>query len=136
MDWKEVSRIVGGTGELKNSVYHITVPRSDLMVNVEGMPVPTEAGLASVFHLWICPCGKTVMFGEFCLADYESNDVIDALRAGGVRVTAVSNMLIGEHPRLVGVRFYAEGEPLVMAKTLKAALDCTGDARTAKQPLP
>ena len=135
VDWKEVDRTLGVTGELKKGVYHVTIPRDDLNVNVEGMPVPTEAGLASVFHFWVCPCGKTVMTGEFCLADYETDDVIDALRGATVRVTSVSNLLLGEQPRLIGLRFYAEGDAVGMARALKEALKNVGDARTAKQPL-
>jgi hypothetical protein len=135
IDAKALSAILGVNGDLKNSIYHVTVPREDLSVSVEGMFVPVDAGLASVFHFWVCSCGKTVVYGEFCLADYEVNDVVDALRAGGVRVTSVSNLLIGEQPKLMGVRFYAEGDGPELAKAIKAALNNTGEARNAKQPL-
>lgn len=135
IDGKAIAAILGVTGELKNAVYHVTVPRDDLNVNVEGMFIPTEAGLSSVFHFWVCPCGKTVMCGQFCVADYEANDVVDALRAAHVRVTSVSNLFIGESPKLMAVRFYEEGDATEMAKAIKAALKNTGEARNAKQPL-
>jgi hypothetical protein len=134
-DWKEISSIVGVEGVLHKDVYEITVPRKDLHVTVIGEPIPPEAGMASVFHLWLCTCGKTVLYGEFCLPDYEVSDVMDALRSGGVQVTGISNILISERPHLLSVHFYAEGEPKSLAQTLKAALDCTGDARSVKQPL-
>ncbi len=136
-DWNQVANIVGVQGILVHkTVYQITVPRDDLMVNVIGIPIPSEAGLASVFHLWFCSCGKTVVYGEFCLPDWEANDVVDALRSGGMEVTSISNLLVGAHPHMLSVRFYAEGEALHLAKTLKAALDCTGEARSVKQPFP
>src|SRR4051812_22890221 len=54
--WAEVRRILQRDGEERDGVYTITVPREDWDVGIEGMSVPTGAGLASVFHFYICPC--------------------------------------------------------------------------------
>ena len=134
-DWNQVWQVLGHKGVLRGKVYEVVVPRDDLMVNVDGMPIPSDAGIHSVFHIWVCPCQKILTMGEFCLVDYETADVIDALRAGSIYVTSVSTILVEEHPRLVAVRFYGEGSGVELAKTLKAALDCTGDARTVKEPM-
>jgi hypothetical protein len=135
-NWDQIAEIVGVRGVLHNTVYQITVPRKDLKITVIGEPVPTEAGMASVFYLYHCTCGKTIVYGEFCLPDYEVPDVTGVLIDGEMQVTGISNLLIGTyHYHMLGVHFYYEGDPLDIAKTLKAALNCTGEAREVKQPL-
>ncbi len=133
--WPQVSKILGRPGELKDGVYTITVPREDLDVRIEGMEVPTGAGLASVFWFYQCSCGRTSLVGQFVTADYEANDVIDALRAGQMKVASLSPLLLYEKPKLLLIRFQAEGDPAAMAKTLHEALRWTGKERMAPQKM-
>ena len=136
-DWKPVADAVGAAGELKDHVYTITIPRTDLDVEIEGMLIPAGAGLAHRFHFFICPCGKTILVGEFCVPEYEANDVIDALRAGAIlRVGSASNLFVGDRPKMMAVRFQGEGDGVQMAKLLKEALRWTGEARNRKAPAP
>ena len=98
-----------GTLDLNTGVYTITVPRDDWTIMIEGMEVPTAAGLESVFHFYYCPCGKTNVVGQFCVLDYESNDVIDALRAARIEIASVAPMLLHTRQAPVLIRFFAEG---------------------------
>jgi len=70
------------------------------------------------------------------VAEYESNDVIDALRGGMMKVASVAPMLQGEHPRMTIVRFQGSGGSQQLAKTLKSALEWTGEARMAPATKP
>jgi hypothetical protein len=111
-------------------VYTITVPRNDLNVSIDGMPVPTAAGIASTFRFYRCTCGKMSILGEFIVVDYEANDVIDALRPGNlIRITAVSPIAIGDKPKLLSVRFHGEGEPAPLATLIRQAMRWTGEER-------
>src|SRR5579875_2753442 len=56
--WDAIAKALERKGVLHEGVYTITVPRDDLEVRIEGMPMPTAAGIASVFHFYRCPCGK------------------------------------------------------------------------------
>src|SRR5688572_11109173 len=107
---KQIADALQREGEFENGVYRVVIPRDDLYVSIEGMDVPTAAGVESDFRFYHCPCGKTNIVGQFCLADYETNDVVDELREGQIEVTSVGAMLLHEKPRLVIVRFQAEGE--------------------------
>ncbi len=78
--WKTITTTLQRDGVRKDAVLLVTVPRDDLYVAIDGMDVPTAAGVESSFSFWHCSCGKTSVIGHFCVADYESNDVIDALR--------------------------------------------------------
>jgi hypothetical protein len=132
--WTQVSDILQRRGRQAGNVYTITVPRNDLTVSIEGMEVPTGAGIESVFHFYRCSCGKTAMVGEFVVADYEANDVAYALQKQNILISSMGPYLIFEKPRLMSVRFQAEGDARQLARVIKAALDWTGKNRMASKP--
>jgi hypothetical protein len=130
----ELDKTFGGKGEVKDGVYRLVTPRPDLFVTLNGMDVPTGAFLESDFRFWHCPCGKALVNGQFVVADYEANDVIDELQVGHLEIAAVGPLLLNERPRLMLIRFQGEGEAKQLATTLKSALSYTGEARN--QPAP
>lgn len=134
-DWSAVAKVLGRQGTVVGDVYHVTVPRDDLFVTIEGMEVPTQAGLSSDFWFYRCSCGHISLVGQFTVADYESNDVIDALRAGQMKIAALAPMLQYEKPHILLIRFQGEGDAGAMAKTLREALRWTGKERMAPRKM-
>lgn len=134
-DWSAVVKTLGRRGTVVGDVYHVTVPRDDLFVSIEGMEVPTRAGLSSDFWFYRCSCGHISLVGQFTVADYESNDVIDALRAGQMKIAALAPMLQYEKPHLLLIRFQGEGDAGAMARTLREALRWTGKERMAPRKM-
>ena len=135
-DWHPVEAAVGSPGAFKDDVFSIVIPRGDLDVAVDSMAVPAAAGISSQFYFFHCTCGKTRVVGQFCCADYEANDVVDAIRAGAmIQVAGMGPMFVSDRPRVTIVRFQGEGDALALAKLLKAGLNWTGDARTSTQPV-
>lgn len=134
-DWSAVAKALGRQGTISGDVYHVTVPRDDLFVSIEGMEVPTQAGLSSDFWFYRCTCGHISLVGQFTVADYESNDVIDALRAGQMKIAALAPMLQYEKPHLLLIRFQGEGDAGAMAKALREALRWTGKERMAPRKM-
>ena len=136
--WKAISVALGKAGELKDGVYTVTFPRDDLEVEIEGNLVPPAAGIASEFRFYRCPCGRINVVGQFVVADYEANDVIDALRQppdARIEVASVGPLLVHERPRLTLVRFFGENKRGgALAGTLRTALSWTGKERMAPQP--
>lgn len=127
--WKQVAQTLGKAGELKDGVYTVTFPRDDLNVRIDGMDVPTGAGIESAFHFYQCSCGKTVVIGQFVCADYEANDVAYALQKENLIVSAIGPYLLYEKPRLMVVRFQAEGKPEPLAAAINSAIQWTGKHR-------
>ena len=75
--------------------------------------------------------------GQFCVAEYEANDVMDALRStAGLKIVSVAPMLLEETPRILSLRFQGEGGAQQLAATLREALDWTGEARMAPASQP
>lgn len=131
--WKQIADTIGKPGELKDGVYTITLPRDDLTVRIEGMDVPTAAGIESSFKFYQCSCGKTVVLGQFVLPDYEANDVAYALQKEDILVSSMGPYLLYEKPRLMMVRFQAEGKPGPLASAIHSALQWTGKNRMPAQ---
>lgn len=127
--WEQISAVLGKPGELKDGVYTITLPRDDLNVRIDGMDVPTAAGIASTFRFYICSCGKTVVIGEFVCADYEANDVAYALQKENLLISSMGPYLLYDKPHLMAVRFQAEGRPQPLAMAIKSAIEWTGKNR-------
>ncbi len=129
-DWKVLDAVVGSAGTLKDDVYTFAVPRADLDVTVDGMGVPAAAGLQSEFRFFRCSCGKMRVVGQFCCADYEANDVVDAIRPGAlIQVGGMGPMFTNDRPHLTLVRFQGEGDATALAKLLKSGLGWMGVAR-------
>jgi hypothetical protein len=135
-DWKDLDAAIGVAGSLQDNVYTFTLPRNDLHLLVEGMEVPPAAGVASVFHFFVCPCGKIRVVGQFCCADYEANDVMDTIRTGdAIRISGMAPMFIDDKPHLLLISFQGEGDGVALAKLLQSGLKWIGAARTATQPI-
>ena len=128
-DWNVVAETLGTPGVLKDGVYLVTVPRDDLNVRIEGMDVPAAAGIASTFYFYKCSCGKTVVIGNFIVADYEANDVVYALQKLNILVSSIGPYLLYDNPRLTCVRCQAEGHPHELAEGIKSALQWTARNR-------
>jgi hypothetical protein len=125
-------------GVERDEVITFTVPRDDLLVSTRDIgTIPTAAGMASTFHFFRCPCGKLNVVGDFLVADYEANDVVDELRqVPDIQVASVAPVLLMEHPRLLSVRFAGQASADDVARAVRAALDRTGDARNPKPNRP
>ncbi|HET6246853.1 MAG TPA: DUF1259 domain-containing protein [Tepidisphaeraceae bacterium] len=135
--WPDVAKALERPGIVKDGIDIFTIPRDDLDVTIDGMGIPTGAGIASVFYFYRCPCGKMNVAGQFVVADYEANDVVDALRKNAaMSVASVAPLLLYARPQLLVVRFQGEGEPAVMAGILREALRWTGKERMAPEPPP
>jgi hypothetical protein len=130
----QLDETFGRKGEVTDGVYRLVTPRPDLFVTVNGMDVPTGAFLESDFRFWRCPCGKALVNGQFVVADYEANDVINELQLGHVEIASLGPLLLNEHPRLLLIRFQGEGDAGQLAKTLKSSLSYTGAARNKPAP--
>ena len=132
-EWVRVSQTLGRRGVVDGDVYTITIPRDDLEVRIEGMEVPTRAGLQTTFWFYRCSCGKTAVVGQFVVTDYEVNDVVYALQKENILVSTVAPLLMYDKPRMMLVRFQAEGQAEFLARALQSALQWTGKQRMAPQ---
>ncbi|HWP99612.1 MAG TPA: DUF1259 domain-containing protein, partial [Vicinamibacterales bacterium] len=124
LDTQAIARALGREGQLIGDVYRVSLPRSDLAVTVRGVTV--RPGLALGSWMAFRPAGGAVVaHGDLVLLASEVNPVISRLLAGGLRVTALHNHLIGESPQVLYLHFWGRGEAEALARSLAEALRAT-----------
>jgi hypothetical protein len=134
--WRSIAAALGKSGDLRDGVFTVVFPRADLDVTFQGNDVPPAAGIQSDFRFYRCTCGMINVIGQFVVADYEANDVIDALRQGRMEVASVGPLLLHERPRLLLVRFQGESHHGAdLGRALRDALSWTGPERLAPQKI-
>lgn len=134
-EYKEVFTILGKQGDYASSVLKINIPRNDLSVTIQGMPVPVALGFGGWVAMSKGEGGRTVMMGDLVLVEKEVNPVMSALLDNGIDVTALHNHFFFEEPRIFYMHVMASGAPSDLAHKLKPALNLMGQgSKSASSP--
>jgi len=131
--YKEVLSFLGKSGDFKDNVLKVNIPRNDIAVTVAGLSTPTPFG----FGGWIALTKGTamdVMMGDLVLLQDEVNPVMSALLDNGLEVTALHNHFFWDEPRMVYMHVHGHGSPMDIARKVKPALDLIG--KQTKPPSP
>lgn len=129
-DWSAAEKILGRAGKVQDGILRIGFPRTDIHAHIGRTPLLPAAALGSWAAFRASGSG-VVSDGDLVLLDDEVNPVITNLQEHGFQITALHNHLIGEHPQIMYLHFFARGALTPIAQTLKAALAQT---RTPMQP--
>jgi uncharacterized protein DUF1259 len=125
LDTAQIESILGRAGRLMGGgVFQVGVPRAEAITE-NGLELLPAMGVTTVLNFQPTADGKAAITGDFALLAGEVNPVIQALRAGGIEVTAIHNHALGDDPRLFYLHFWANDDPLKLARGLRAALDQT-----------
>src|SRR6266404_1356517 len=127
-DYQEVLKIVGKSGDYKQNVLKVNVPRNDLHVTIADYPVPTPFGFGGWFALTKGDGENDVMMGDLVLLEDEVNPVMSALLEHGLEVTALHNHFFWEKPRVYFMHVHGHGKAVDLADEIKPALDLIGHA--------
>ncbi|MBI3802132.1 MAG: DUF1259 domain-containing protein [Nitrospirae bacterium] len=117
---KKLDATLGREGKVKGTVIQYGFPRKEA-IRVKGVEIPPFMGLATAIHFQLGK-EKAATTGDFVLIEKEVSPVTQALREGGIEVTALHNHLLGEEPRLFFMHFWAVGSSTALAEGLKKAL--------------
>ncbi|MGD0461397.1 MAG: DUF1259 domain-containing protein [Tepidisphaeraceae bacterium] len=124
--WRQLTQSLHGRQIPSDESFAVIVPRSDIDLESEMGQIPISAGIASKFYFFRCPCGKVKIVGEFVVCDYETGDVLDAIRGGQFDVVSIAPIVQNTRPSIVSIRFQAEGDGEDLVKALRDALGHTG----------
>ena len=124
-DWKAVEDAMGRSGVPQPfEVHRFNFPRSDMKVTASGVALKPAFALGS----WVAfkRHGQGAMaMGDLVLKESEVTPVITRLQQGGVEQTAIHHHVLHESPRVIYVHVHAHGDPVDIAKTIRAALALT-----------
>jgi len=120
-DLSGVSAVLGQPGRAFGTVQKFGWPRTDLDVTIRGTKVSAPLALGS-WAAFVPATSGAMAMGDLVLRAAEVNPVIRELQRGGFEISAVHNHLLGESPQVLYVHYMGSGDPVALAKTLKAAL--------------
>ncbi|MDO8680660.1 MAG: DUF1259 domain-containing protein [Acidobacteriota bacterium] len=121
-DYQAVLTALGRTGDFKDAVLKVNIPRSDLRVTINARPAPTPFGFGGWVALTKSTDGADVMMGDLVLTEDEVNPVMSALLANGLDVTALHNHFFWEQPRIFYMHVHGHGKAADLAAQLKPAV--------------
>jgi hypothetical protein len=123
--YKAVLDTLGKTGDFKDNVLKVNIPRNDVSITVANVKTPTPFG----FGGWVAltkGTGMDVMMGDLVLTQDEVNPVMSALLDNGLEATALHNHFFWDEPRMFYMHVHGHGSPAELARKLKPALDLIG----------
>jgi hypothetical protein len=121
LDTAAVARALGAGGKVSGGVYQVSVPRRET-IRERGNEVPPSMGVATAINFQPTGAGKAAITGDFVMRASEVNDVIRALQAGGIEVSALHSHMLTEEPRLFFMHFWANDDAVRLAGSLHEAL--------------
>ena len=124
-DWKAVEQALGKPGQVQaGDVFRVGMPRTDLSVNVKGVPV--KAGFALGSYAAFRQLGdRAMVMGDLVLLDQEVPGVMSGLFSGGLEVTAVHNHLNEMSPHVMYMHYEGHGDAVQLARALRQALSAS-----------
>ena len=131
--YKAVLDTLGKTGDFKDNVLKVNIPRNDLSITVANVKTPTPFG----FGGWVAltkGTGMDVMMGDLVLTQEEVNPVMSALLENGLEATALHNHFFWDEPRMFYMHVHGHGTPADLARKLKPALDLIGKGGRGAAP--
>jgi hypothetical protein len=131
--YKAVLSSLGKTGDYKDGVLKVNIPRNDLKVTIKGRALPTPFGFGGWVALAKGSEGHDVMMGDLVLTEDQVNPVMSALLDNGLEVTALHNHFFWEQPRIFYMHVHGMGAPADLAAKVRPALAII-DAAVAKAP--
>src|SRR3954466_14254664 len=124
--YKQVLETLGKTGDFKDNVLKVNIPRNDLTVTVANVKTPTPFGFGGWIAMTKGTGGGGVMMGDLVLLQDEVNPVMSALLDNGLDVTALHNHFFWDNPRIYYMHVHGHGSAADLARKVKPALDLIG----------
>ena len=122
-EYKALMTALGKTGDFKDGVLKVNIPRNDLKVTIKQRPAPTPLGFGGWVALTKGDGGHEVMMGDLVLTEDEVNPVMSAVLSNGLDVTALHNHFFWEQPRIFYMHVHGMGNAADLAKRIKPAID-------------
>ena len=132
-EYKAVLTTLSKTGDFKDGVLKVNLPRHDLRVTISQRPAPTPFG----FGGWIAMTkgtGADVLMGDLVLTEDEVNPVMSAVLDHGLDVTALHNHFFWEQPRIFYMHVHGSGSAADLARRVKPALELIDQSVKRPQP--
>ena len=133
-DYKAVLASLGKSGDFKDGVLKVNIPRNDLRVTIGGRLAPTPFGFGGWIALAKGTAGHEVLMGDLVLTEDDVNPVMSAVLDNGLDVTALHNHFFWEQPRIFYMHVHGTGAAADLASKIKPAIDLIDQAMKRAAP--
>lgn len=127
-EYQAVMKALGKTGDYKDNVLKVNIPRNDVRVTIAGRPAPTPLGFGGWVALTKGSEGHDVLMGDLVLTEDEVNPVMSAALTAGLDVTALHNHFFWDAPRMYFMHVHGTGTAAELATRIKPAIDLIDQA--------
>jgi Domain of Unknown Function (DUF1259) len=122
IDGKEIEKIIGHTGQASSGMFKVVIGRAATM------PCGCEARKEMGVNTWAAFAGSpdnAFVDGDFAVLESELQNVLSALRAGGINIVAIHHHMTDEKPRVLFLHYWGKGPAKQLAQVIKSGLDKT-----------
>jgi Domain of Unknown Function (DUF1259) len=119
-----IDNALGATGTNDGGIYKFTFAR-DETITMDQHVLNPAMGVTTALNFQPTGGGRAAINGDFVMTADEVQDVIEALRAGGIQIVELHNHSLDDEPRLFYMHFWANDDAVKLAQTLRHALDAT-----------
>jgi hypothetical protein len=124
LDTTGIDTALGRKGTPDNGIYKFTAARTDTITD-DGHLVPPGFGVTTGINFQPVGGGQAAINGDLVMTAPEVQNVIKALRKGGIAIVELHNHSLTDNPRLFYLHYWAVQDGVALAKTLRTALDVT-----------
>jgi Domain of Unknown Function (DUF1259) len=136
VDWTAVQDALGRPGTMMpGDVFRIGMPRSDLKVTVNGVPVQAGFALGS-YAAFKQMDAEAMVMGDLVLLDEEVNPVMSGLFDNGFEISGLHNHLNNMSPHVMYMHYEGHGDALLLAQGLHQALSASKTPLSPAVPPP
>jgi hypothetical protein len=122
LDTGAIDQAMGTSGKNDGGIYKFSFARQG-EVTAHGRSLPPAMGVTTALSFQPTGGGQAAISGDFVMTADEVQNVIQALRAGGIQIVALHNHALDDQPRLFYMHFWAHDEATKLAKALREAVD-------------
>lgn len=128
---KRLGRILGGPATVgENGVVTVDVPRTD-RITLAGIHIDPDLNIANNIQFEPLAGGKVAAVPDFAMTAGEVGPVIKTMQGFGWEIGCLYNQETAENPQLYFSHTFKTGDPIALARQIRAALDRTKAARAA-----
>jgi hypothetical protein len=130
LDIAGIEAALGAKGSSDGVVYKIVFARRERICDGH-LVLPPGLGSTSAIIFQPLGGGRAALSGDCVMLAEEVQNVLEALRRGGIKLVEVHNHHLMENPRLFFTHFWAVGDAVELAKGLRPAVDATNVVPTS-----
>ncbi len=130
LDIAKIEAALGAKGSSDGVVYKAVFARRETICDGH-LVLPPGLGATSAFIFQPLGDGRAALSGDCVMVAEEVQDVLGALREGGINLVELHNHHLTESPRLFFTHFWAVGDAVKLAGGLRRALDATNVVPTS-----